>query len=166
MRAPDFKGPCGSAWRVALPTQHERPDTTATLAMWLLTIPAAHPAWHSYAMAVIHLRDIPGVRPAVKRIPDATHEVMLLALDPGKDLPDPDDGDNFRPALLLPPNLEEQMPALSDAQAVSLAESLARGFVDGMANPDTDARRHTQALIRRSVEHMVLGGHPDPGAAS
>lgn len=164
MREPNFKGPCGSAWRVAMPTNHERPDTTATLGMWLLTVPGAHPAWHSYALAVIHLRDIAGVRPAVKRIPDATHEVLLFALDPGVSLPDPDDGAHFRPAFLSPANLVEQMQALTDEQAVAIVEGLARAFVDGHASPDTDFRSQTQALLRSTVEHVVLGGHPQGNA--
>lgn len=163
MRNPDITGPLGRAWRVAPETQHERPDTTATLAQWLLTVPAAHPVWHSYALAVVHLRDIPGVKPAVKQTPDATHEVILFALNPEKDLPDPDDG-RFRPALLTPANLVEQVQALTDEQAVAIAEGLARAFVLGHASPDTDFRAHTQALIRNTVEHVVLGGHPQGNA--
>lgn len=157
MRAPDFKGPCGSAWRVTLPATHERPDTTATLACWLLTIPGAHPAWSSYWLAAIHLRDIPGVAPAVKRYPEAQHELMLYALDPEKPLPDPDDALRVRPAFLMPPNLVEQFHGVTDEQAATIVELLARGFVDGHANPDTDFRSHTQGVLRATVEHFAAG---------
>lgn len=155
MREPDYKGPCGCAWRVALPTSHERPDTAATLAMWLLTIPGAHPMWSSYAMAVIHLRDIPGVAPALKHYREAQYELMLVALDPEKPLPDPGDPARFKPALLSPPNLAEQFHGVSDDQAVKVAELLARGFVDGHANPDTDWRAHTRVVLRATVEHFA-----------
>jgi hypothetical protein len=158
VRAPDFEGPAGRAWRVALPAQHERADTTATLAQWLLTIPSAHPAWHSYALAVVHLREIPGVRPAVKRYPEAAYELLVLALDPDKPLPDPD-VQPFRLPFLTPPNLVEQFHGVTDEQAVQVAELLARGFVDGHVNPDTDWRSHTQGVLRTTVEHFATGKH-------
>lgn len=152
MRPPDLQGPSGKGWSVPMPTHHDRPETAATLATWVLTIPEAHPAWHSYVLSLIHLRDIPGGRPAQKEFPEATHEVLLFALDPGEPLPDIDAGDRFRPAMLSPVNLIEQFTAESDAQAVSIAEGLARAFVLGHASPDTDYRAHTVALLHRSVE--------------
>ena len=165
MREPDFKGVFGSLWRVAKPdaAKLEMPDWQATLGQWLLTVPGAHPVWHSYALGVIHLRDIPGVRPAHKQYPEAEHELLLLALDPEKPLPDPDDVANFKPAYLTPLNLVEQFHGVTDEQAVEIAEWLGRSFIDGLANPDTDYRTQTQLLLRKTVEHIALGGHPAEG---
>jgi hypothetical protein len=165
MREPDFKGAFGTLWRVAKPdpAKLERPDHEASLGVWLLTVPSAHPMWHSYALAVISLRDIPGVPPASKQYSEATHELLLMALDPGVSLPDPDDALHFKLAYLTPPNLVEQFHGVTDEQAVQIGELLARSFIDGHANPDTDARSHTRRVLRNTVEHFALGGHPAGG---
>jgi len=144
-------------WKVATPSKLRKLDHAATLGTWVLTVPGAHPFWHSYWLSAVHLRDIPGAPPAAKHYPEATHEIMLFALDPDKSLPDPDDGDNFHPAFLTPANLVEQIHGVTDEQATSITEKLGRSFVDGICSPDTDFRSHTQQILRNTVEHFITG---------
>lgn len=162
MKQPDFEGPRGKMWKVLLPTTPQKPDYVATLGCWILSIPGAHPWWHGYMLSIISLADIPGVSPATKHYPEATHEIVVFALDPDVELPDPDNAKDFRPAFLTPANLVEQIHGVTDEQATGIAERLGRAFVDGIASPDTDYRSHTQQLLRNTVEHFTVG-HPKKG---
>ena len=157
MRESDFTGPRGDMWKAKTPSVPSEPAHMATLGCWILTIPGAHPWWHDYLLSIVHLRDIPGVPPAIKHFPEATHEIMLYALDPDVDPPDPDDGDNFHPKFLTPANLVEQIHGVTDEQARSITEKLGRAFVDGIASPDTDYRSHTQKLLRNTIKHFTIG---------
>lgn len=158
MKTPDFEGIHGRMWKVPMKTLLECGPNT-TLGCWILTVPGAHPLWHSYLLSIIHLRDVPGFPPAKKKYPEAEYEVILFALDPDEDLPDPDDVKNFHPVILTPPNLVEQIHGITDEQVVSIAEKLCRAFIDGIASPDTDFLSHTQNLLKNTVEHFTVGHH-------
>jgi hypothetical protein len=163
MREPDREGSCGKAWLIRRPSAKElatSPNWAATVASWLLYVPGAHPMWHSYALAVVHLREVPGAPPPHKTYPDAEYELMIYALNP-KVQHDPDD---FKPAFLQPANLVEQFHGLTDSKAAKLAEQLAAAFVNGDASPDTDFRTHTRQVLRDTIEHLALGGHPQGNA--
>ena len=122
-------GPAGTAQRVHFKRRSGDPIAwSATLATWFLVCPGQSIAWDRYALHVIHLRPIPGSPPAHIRVPDATHEVMLTALDPhGR--PRPDSPASWRP--LQPINLEEQIQLPDDAAAVELLAVCAQAVVDG-----------------------------------
>src|SRR5205085_2875503 len=66
-----------------LPPTEGMPEQVATLAHWFVSAPAAHPVWPHYLLFCVHLRDVPGQsRPPFRRFPDASHELMLIALNP------------------------------------------------------------------------------------
>jgi len=67
---------------------------------------------------VVHLRPEPGLGPAHLQYPEATHELMLAALDPDQH-PEAQRPDTWRP--LRPLNLVYQFHGLSDARAATLA---------------------------------------------
>jgi hypothetical protein len=142
-------------WKVA-------PDTSnphATLGVWLAKIPEAHPAWHSYAISVVHLRPAEGVKDANKHYPGAEYEILIFALDPEAEL-NPNLPRTIGPALLTPPNLVFQFHGVRDEQAVDLTEMLAKSFCDGVNSPDTDFRERTEGSLHTTLEHMILGDHP------
>lgn len=158
MRPADHIGAHGEVWRVPRPVTFQKPDHEATLGMWIVSAPYAHPAWHMYSVSVVHLRDIPGAPPANKRYPEAEYELTIWALDPNV-VVDPDVHPLKLP-ILTPPNLVHQFHGVTDEQARAVTGALAYAFVDGLANPDTDFRTHTVHLLRQTIEHLVLGGHP------
>lgn len=72
-RAPDDTGACGQAWRSRFePGPENPPDWGASLAQWAVTTREGQ-----YVVNLIHLRDIPGVRPAKIVVPGATHELLV-----------------------------------------------------------------------------------------
>lgn len=122
-----LRGPAGTAIELH-PVELDRPDQAATLATWWLECPGQSPAWSHYVLSIIHLRPIPGVKPAHVRVPGATHEVMLLALDPAKE-PRPDDTATW--SFLRPHNLMEQVQLPGDTEAVEMLELCIPLVLDG-----------------------------------
>lgn len=135
-----FKGPHGRAVSVTLP---DVPDAAESLCTWLLTAPRAHPAWTQYLMPVVRLRDIPGFPPPKRQFPGATHELIVVALDP-------DEGPYTAESLLrymtgeqagripylTPASIVHQIEG-SDEEAGRLAASAAWGVTAGALNPET-----------------------------
>jgi len=105
--------------------------------------PDAHPLWSHYQISLIHLRTPEGEPPAIKIRPEATHELVVVAIERSAGL-DPADPDTFRP--LLPLNLVVQLET-TDEQATWLWGMLCEAFASGRLNPDTDHRpRHLDWL--------------------
>jgi hypothetical protein len=161
VRAPDFKGAAGDGWRVARPAGGEA-SWAATLASWIVNVVGAHPWWTWWQVSVVHLRDLPGVRPAHKRYPEAEYEFMIIAFDP-ETPPDPDNrgGDGAR--FLTPIDVVEQFHGVDDQQAAELCDRAVATILAGRMSPDQDFRSAWRVLIRNSVEHAALSGHPVGG---
>lgn len=96
----------------------------------------AHPVWSHYAVSVVHLRDTEGAPPAVKYFPEATHELVIAALDP-KD----------NKTTLLPLNYTGQFTFATDEAASAFARDIAARVRSSEINPDTDFLRFTAPLI-------------------
>lgn len=147
-------GPYGSAAEVLYGEQPPRPDWKATVAMWFLTCPGQSPLWEHYMMYMIHLRPIWGVAPAIVRVPRATHEVMLLALDPERH-PSPTNNETW--AWLRPINVQEQIQLPDDDAARALAEQAAEAIVNGILPaepPLAGAREPWRTVMIRTSAHM------------
>lgn len=122
-----ISGPAGKGWPIEI-LEHDRPDTTATVARFFLECPGQSAAWDRYGLSIVHLRPIAGVRPAYLRFPDATHEVLLVAYDPSLN-PDPAVPSSWR--MLRPFNLCEQVHLPDDRAARALLDSAAGRVVHG-----------------------------------
>lgn len=150
-------GPAGSATEVIV-DEPITPDQGGTVASWLLDCPGQSPAWRHYLLAVVHLRPIEGVPPAVVNVPHATHEVLLAALDPAHN-PTPDDVTTFR--HLTPLNAVEQVELPDDAAAATLLELAAHAVLAGQlpAEPRLAGAREPwrTAMIKTSAH---LRGEP------
>src|SRR6185436_14739660 len=81
-RPADLTGPAGAAWIADLEKCRRERDHEATLWSALLRVPGAHPFWSWWLLTVLHLRDIPGVRPAHLQFEGAGHEFSIIAIDP------------------------------------------------------------------------------------
>lgn len=126
----------------------ERPD--ASVALWMIEAPWAHPAWHSYMLSLIHLRDIEGIPPAKKFFPDATHEIVLYAMDPGE--PRQALIDNFSlKSCLSPPNYASQFIEIEDQYALQRVEDVVKQIVAGKLSPDTDCVSEWKKLFGKCM---------------
>lgn len=124
----------------------------ATVGGWIIEAPWAHPFWHSYALFMIHLREVERVSPPVIRLEGATHELQLWALDPAKPRAPYLNGKLAIP-LLQPANFIAQLIAEDDKAALERVERAVDMIVLGALNPDTDARAQ---WVRLFGDNMIL----------
>ena len=123
----EFSGPFGTATEVIL--KSDVLDHGAHIGTWLLHCPGQSPAWEHYMLSAVHLRPIPGEsKPATIKVPGATHEFLVLALNPER-TPTPD---NPPWPHLTPANVVEQVELPDDAAAAELLALCAQAVVDGV----------------------------------
>jgi hypothetical protein len=73
-------GPYGSAIRIAIPDIRE---AAQTVDFWVITSPGWSPAWEQFLLGVVRLDDdVPGFPAPVRHFEGATHEQLLVALNP------------------------------------------------------------------------------------
>jgi hypothetical protein len=149
-RPPDLEGMAGrKAWRV----RTGEPPTG--LAGFVVQVPGAHAWWDKWFVSMIHLRDVAGMAPAKKQFSEATHEFLILALNPEF----PVDLDHPSAHYLTPVDVVEQFGGVTDDDAISICEGAVIAILRGVASPDQDYRAAWKALIKNTVEHIALGGH-------
>lgn len=135
MKQPDansreFAGRYGTALRLTVPAAHHSAATTTCC--WVIDSPHFSPAWNQWALNVITLATVDDRGPAALQFQGATHEMLLLALNPEKgrfdqaalDAP----GGGFH--HLLPVNYCDQFEA-SDTEMLALAAWMVWGMVNG-----------------------------------
>lgn len=142
------------AWRVDLAeartARKVAAESDATLDIWIVEAPWAHPAWHSYGIVLIHLRPMPDNRPTKIYLAGATHEMWVYALDPREDR-----NVMLRTgglAWLQPSNFAAQFIEPSDEAAQARIEKAVHRICEGKLSPDTDYIRHWMHLFG---DHMI-----------
>lgn len=153
--SPHITGPHGQAWRYDMDAFRKKVNTgrpDSGIASWLVRAPWANIMWHSYALHLIHLRPVPGLAPPKIYLPDATHEMMLFALDPKWELSTLE-----YPPHLFPINFAAQFIEPTDAQAQERCEKCIIEIVNGQLSPDTDYIQHWRHRFNASM----LKGDPD-----
>jgi hypothetical protein len=148
-----LEGPHGTAEAVPVP---DVPQAAETVCTWLLTAPLAHPLWSQYLLCVVRLRDgIPGFPPPKRDFDGATHELIVVALNPehGPQTAARMAG-YFRAGglpYLTPHNIVHQVEA-TDEEAARLAEMSALAVVNGWLTPETaDAPERIRADWKASL---------------
>ena len=110
-------------------------------AAWIVRAPWAHLAWNDYAILLVDLTtEIPGKGPPLLYRSDATHEVLVYALNPDHPLPilkKHGDADP-KPHFLTPANHGYQFTAESDEAALERINGIAESVRDRELSPDTD----------------------------
>lgn len=153
-------GPTGEAWLVPVRTGPDvPPDLQGSVASYYVRAPGRHAFWEWWLMAVIHLRPIPGVRPALLHRPDASHEFMWAALDPGKCPPTGIDGEPQPGTVMTPLDLVHQVAGITDEQAGRILADCVRGVVGFGASPDSDLRQWWKTMLDGTVVHFLAGAH-------
>lgn len=115
----------------------------------VVDFPGAHPVWHSYYLAIVHLRAVEGLPDADLAHPRSTHEISIFAMDPAVPIPD---GAPIPPQprwLLTPPNLVHQLRGHTDATALAVFGDFAEAIAQRRLSPDTDQRRQQIAWLER-----------------
>ncbi|MGW1039347.1 hypothetical protein [Streptomyces sp. NPDC002547] len=155
----ELSGPYGTAHRIP-PANYTA--NLAALDGWIITAPSWHPVWSQYLLDVISLDDTPGLPPARKYFPGATHELMVVVLNPDHG---PYDARTFGApdglSFLAPVNIGEQFTG-TDEQARRLSFLSAQAVVAGLLCPETgDAPDRVRASWRASI-HQTLTHNHDP----
>jgi hypothetical protein len=157
--------------RLAIP---DVPRAAQTVDMWLITAPVFHPLWSQYHMACVRLDDdVPGFPPPVRQFDGATHEFLIVALNPEfgpfDEASMAEYGRSGRLPLLTPINVAHQFTA-SDDEMREVCSLAARAVVNGYLNPETaDApdriREDWLASIVKTLAH-IRGEPHDSGLGS
>ncbi len=160
---PTMRGAFGLAWLIELPDPDQRrtKDESATVSYWLCHVPGAHPAWSYYAIAAIHLREIPGAKAAKIKTPGATHELFVFSVSPDQgaiDLAKVGRGEQTIDTL-RPIDHVVQFQVRDDADAAALVESAIRAIMAGQLSPDQDFRALWRTVVAATASHIVAGAH-------
>lgn len=158
----EYRGMWGGASRLKIdPENHPRHHMTVD--HWLITAPAYHLFWSQYDLYVISLADHPDYPPPHRQFPSATHELVVVALNPKEGPYTPEKLDDFAREgrglpYLEPVNIVEQFEA-TDEEMRSLASLSAWGVVNGHLNPETadapDAIRAQWGFsLRKTLAHI------------
>lgn len=142
---PPVRGPYGRVDPVPMPSLDEpglsdvaRAALGVSVCTYLITSPGWHPLWSQYALFVVSLRDAPNVAPAVRKFDGATHELIVLVINPEKALTVEDMTGHCRTGdmpFLSPVNIVEQFKTTDD-EILTLAWLAARAVVHGQLNPE------------------------------
>lgn len=154
------KGPYGEATKLTVP---DIPQAAETLCAWLITAPSYHPAWCQYVLSVVRLRDLEGWPVPKRDFDGASHELIVLALDPsGGDLHTPETLAFFFESgtlpYLTPVNIVQQHEA-TDEEMDELARLACFAVVHGALCPETaDApelvRENWLASATKTLAHI------------
>ena len=130
-------GPYGTAIRLDI---DGLPNGEETVCSWLITAPACHPLWSQYNLAVVRLRDgIPGFPPPVRQFDGATHEMLVITLNPEHGPYDENMARKYAAGnlpVLTPVNVAHQFEGTDD-EAEQLAAWAAWGVVNGYLEPES-----------------------------
>lgn len=135
---PDFSGSHGRAWAMQL---KEVERTSTGLGDWLIEDTVTHPFWNYHVAALVHLRPLAGVAPAVITRHRASHEFMLMALDPKfENEYDPTDLNTIVGHIMTPPDYVGQLVLPSDQRAITVCQFAIQKCVNGELPADADYR--------------------------
>lgn len=161
--SPDLEG-YGRAWRIEPPASTPEHQKQAGCGQWLVHAPHGHPFWPWYTVQAVHLRPLDGQPPAKVQFPGATHEWLVVALNPEEPLPDVTNwGAPGTPPMRHMEPIDQcvQFIVADDDQARELVELTVKHILLDGVSPDQDFRSYWERAIANTAEHIRLGGHPD-----
>lgn len=138
-RAPDY-GAIGTraAWRLRAVNAVKWP---AALGAWIVEARGDHVAWWHWGVTLIHLRDVPGTTPAMKRYDKAEYELVSAALDPAG-VDHVGEFEAGRPLMFMTPvDWVLQFHGVDDERAVMAVQCAVVACTEGILSPDHDWKR-------------------------
>lgn len=163
-----IRGPYGTVEFVEMPSKDDPKLTKLARAAldvargtWLITSPGWHPLWSQYVLSIVSLEDHPDFPPPVIKFHGATHELLLLAINPDHQLT-VEKVQNFCKTgnlpYLSPINISEQFECI-DEEIQQIAWLAARAVVNGHLNPEvadapTRIREDWLTACTKGLAHM------------
>lgn len=151
-------GPHGQAEPIPFDTSD--PKSAETLCWWLITSPGWHPLWSQFSLWVARLRDdVPGFPAPYRQFLGATHELIVVAVNPENGFYSADGiSESKRLPHLTPVNICQQHEA-TDAEMVEVAALVCRAIVYGRLNPEiADApgriRENWLIAVTKTLAHI------------
>lgn len=151
------------------------PGCEATVFHWLVSAPPFHPMWSQYIVSAVDLTtQLPKLPPVIIDFKGATHEVLILALDPTESTSwTPEALREFATEgnpkyghlpYLTPVNIHQQVTATDD-ELLRLAPFLMEAIVKRGLTPETSdapdkVREMWREALEQGLEHM-RGEHDD-----
>lgn len=167
-RPPTHAGRWGRAWRVDLDAVRRRMIMAGTIphdAMvvhWLVEAPWSSLVVHSYSLVCVHLRYQPGA-PVERYLEGATHEVVLIAINPSAErepmLQAPIDPEVW----LSPPIFAAQIIESDDNAAATRISRAVELICDGKLSPHPTHVRSWAVLFGDNMLRHAVGGRSGNG---
>jgi len=113
-----------------------------------------HLFWSHWMVSIFHLRDVEGIKPAIKNFKAATHQIVICAyigLEKGEQAEIKLENNiviSLTGRRLTPLDLDKQIGTLNDDQALRVFDK----FVQGIRSPDVDLRSENCKLIDSIVK--------------
>ncbi len=148
------------AWRETI----ERTSKSAWGTSWGIDAPWAHLAWSQYVLYLYDLQTDIGVAPKL-HLPDASHEMLLYAVNPDTPIERDKPLSAQKYALLHPGNYGYQFKAADDAAALARIQAIVDEIVAQRLSPDTDFRSHWNAMFSDAFP-LVTSAFTDMAGAS
>lgn len=126
----------------------EHPQDDASLSVWFVHAPWMAPVglWHWHYVGLVHLRDLPGQsKPPTRQFPEATHELIAMAVDPSVADPLSGDWDNLK--FLSPMSVCQQFVAANDSEALRKIEDGLGVVVNGHMSLESEGRPSWRAFL-------------------
>lgn len=123
----------------------------ATVKAWFLRLPGHHPFWDCYMLSIASLRDMPDVEPAKKWFAEATHEIILVALNPDYD-PHPEKRETW--AMLRPINYAHQVAATDEA-AINACEIVIGMFEAGSIPAEPQGWQGAREVFAHVIDNRI-----------
>lgn len=127
----------------------------ATVGVWIVEAPWAHPIWHSYAAVLVHLRPLSDKRPTVFYLEGASHEFWLFALSPEvRREPAIRGRENPVARTLSPKQFAAQFIEPSDEAATARVEAALKEVCSGHLSPDSGHHHQLEWAVRFGANMM------------
>lgn len=154
---PEHVGDFGRAWRRRdLERGSGEARTAACLRCYVMHNRGSHPFWPWHVLSLVTLEELPGLPPPERQFPEATHELLVVALDPEKP---PPTAPGMSCYWLTPVDIAEQFEA-TDERASELCDLAMEACLDGRLSPDQDWRASWHKAVTGTLDHWRRGVHP------
>ena len=127
-------GEAGEAFELPIRPGH---DAAQSVCHWLVNAPGAHPLWSQWVIACVRPDDdVPGFPPPHRQFEGATHEVLIVAVNPDHPItPELAAQSDYELVYLEPVNLASQVTATDDEMRLVVA-GMAWACAHGVMTPE------------------------------